>query len=65
MQAGRTEEEEEATQQEWTAVMARMMRQLKVKGRVDAQSSWCVSELLAADCKKACLRPEREGTMQQ
>ena len=40
-----------------------MTKKIKSKGRVDANHSSWVSELLAADCKKATLHPQWEDTM--
>ena len=40
-----------------------MTKKIKSKGRVDANHSSWVSELLAADCKKAWLHPQWEDTM--
>ena len=34
-------------------VMKDMTRKIRSKGRMDANNSWSVSELLAADCEKA------------
>ena len=36
----------------------------EAKGRMDANSIWWVSDLLAADCKTAWLHPKWEDTMQ-
>ena len=38
---------------------------IRSKGRMDANNSWCVSELLAADCEKALLHAGLEDTMQK
>ena len=43
-------------QQQRMRVMTAMTRKIKSKGRVDANNSSWVSELLAADCKKRRLR---------
>ena len=64
MQAGRMEEED-VKQHERMAVKASMMRKMKAKSRLDVQSSWLVSDLLAAVCKKKWLHPEGEDTVQQ
>ena len=42
--------------------MADVTRKVKAKGGIDANSCWWVSELLAADCKKAWLHPGWEDT---
>ena len=52
MQEGSTEEEE-MKQQQRMKVMRDMTKKTKSKGRMDANNSWWVSELLAADCEKA------------
>ena len=56
MQESQTEKEE-MRQQRRTKTMADMIRKTKAKGRTDANTSWLVSELLAADCKKAWPHP--------
>ena len=53
-------EEEGLQQQQRMAVLARMMRKRNAQGRMDAQNSKEVSELLAADGKKSAL-PRRRG----
>ena len=55
-----TEEEEMRQQQR----MKTMTRKFKAKGRMDANNSWWVSALLAADCENAWFHPEWEDTMQ-
>ena len=55
MQEGSTQEEE-MKQQQRMKVMKDTTRQIRAKGRMDANSSWWVSELLAADCEKAWLQ---------
>ena len=57
--------EEEMKQQQKMKTMTNMIRKIKAKGRVDANRSWWVSELLAADCKKAWLHPKWMETMQR
>ena len=42
-----------------------MLRKIRSKGIMEANSSWWVSELLAADCGKACLHEGLEDTMQK
>ena len=41
--------------------MKDMMRKINAKDRMNANSSWRVSELLAADCKKKNVAPPRMG----
>ena len=65
MQASKKKEEEEEMKQQKMKTMINMIRKLKAKGRKDAHNSLWVSELLAANCKKAWLHPEWEATMQQ
>ena len=66
--AGGTEEEE-VTQQENMAGMARMVRKIKKKKQKAKWTrktvSWWVSELSAADRKRAWLHPEWADTMQE
>ena len=64
MQEGSTEEEE-IKQQPSMKVMKDVTRKIRLKGRVDASSSWWVSELLAADCEKAWLHAGLEDIMQK
>ena len=45
--------------------MTDMTMKIKAKGRMDANNSWWVSELLAGDCKKTWLHPEWEDTVQR
>ena len=52
MQESQTEKED-MRQQQRMKVMKDMTRKIKSKGSMDANSSWSVSELLAADCRKA------------
>ena len=63
MQAGETEEEGLKQQQRMNS-MTDTTRKIKAKGRMDANNSWWVTDLLAADCTKAWLHPEWEDTMQ-
>ena len=59
-------EEEETRQQQRMKAMTDMTRKISVKNRMDANNSWWVSELLAADCEeKAWLHPEWDDTMQR
>ena len=37
----------------------------QIKGRMDAESRWWVTALLAADCEKAWIHPGWEDTMQK
>ena len=62
-EAGNTDEEERKQEQRMKTGTDRT-RKIKAKGRMDANNGWWVSELLAADCKKAWLNPESENTMQ-
>ena len=55
MKEGLTEEEE-MKQQQRIKVMKDKTRKIKANGRMDANSSRWVSELLAADCEKARLQ---------
>ena len=50
MQASQTEEE--MRQQQRTKTMTYMIRRIKARGRMDANTSWSVSELLFVDCNK-------------
>ena len=38
-------------------IMAGIMKKIMANGTMDAKKSWWVSELLAADCKEACIAP--------
>ena len=62
MQLGSTEKEEMKQQQRMKA-MRDMIRKIKAKGRLGAKNSWWVSELLAAECEKACLHSGLEDIM--
>ena len=62
MQESQTEEEEMGQQQR-VKVETDKTKRIKSKGRMDANNSWWVSELRAADCNKAWLRPGWEDTM--
>ena len=53
----------EMRQQQRMKVRTEITKNIKSKVRLDANNSWWVSELLAADCKTAWLHPEWEGTM--
>ena len=45
--------------------MKDMTKKIRSKGRMDANNSWWVSGLLAADCEKAWLHAGLEDTMQK
>ena len=45
--------------------MADKIRNITAKGRMDASSSWIVSYLQAADCRKAWHLPEWEDTVKR
>ena len=64
MHEGSTKEEEMKQQQRMKA-MKDMIRKTEAKGREDANGSWWVSELLAADCEKAWLHSGLEDSMQR
>ena len=64
MQEGQTEREE-MRQQQRMKVMKDMTRKIRAKGRMDANHSRWVSELLATDCEKAWLHSGWEDTMQR
>ena len=57
----RETEEEELKQQQRLKTMTDTIRKIKAKGRVDANNSWWVSEVLAADCTK-CGSTQNGGT---
>ena len=42
-----------------------MRKKIRSKGRMDAESRWWVSELLAADCEKAWIHTGWEDTLQE
>ena len=58
-------EEEEMKRQQRMKIMKDMTKKIRSKGRLEANSSWCVSELLAAECEKAWLHEGLEDTMQK
>ena len=58
-----TTEEEEMKRHQRVKVMKIMTKKIRTKGRMDADSSWWVGELLVADCEKARLRAGWEHTM--
>ena len=51
MQAGEAEEDG-IKQQQRMNIMTDTVRKIKAKGRMDANNSWCTSDLLCVDCKK-------------
>ena len=58
-------EEEKMKQQQRMKIMNDLTKKFRSKGRMDAESRWWVSELLAADCVKASIHPGWEDTMQK
>ena len=46
-------EEEVMKQQQRIKTITNMIRKIKAQGTMDANNSWWISELLAADCNKA------------
>ena len=46
-------------------IMKDLMKKIRSKGRMDAESRWWVCELLAADCGKAWMHPGWEDMMQK
>ena len=58
-------EEEEMKQQQRMKIVKELRKKIRSKGRMDAESRWCVSELWAADREKAWLHPGWEDTMQK
>ena len=60
-----SETEEGMKQQHRTKTMTDMISKNKATGRMDAINRWWVSELLAADWKKAWRPAEWEDTMQR
>ena len=57
--------EEEMKQQQRMTTMKDLIKKIRSKGRMDAESRWWVSELLAADCQKAWTHTTWEDTMQK
>ena len=45
-------------------IMKDMTKQIRSKGRMDADSRWWVAKVLAADCEKALFNAGWEDTMQ-
>ena len=50
-------EEEEMKQQQRMKIMKDLTKKIRSKGRMDAESRWWVTALLAADCEKAWIHP--------
>ena len=46
-------------------IMKDLIKKIRSRGRMDAESRWWVAELLAADCEKAWIHPGWEDTMQK
>ena len=44
-------------------IMKDLTKQIRSKGRMDAESRWWFTELLAAVCEKVWLHPGEEETM--
>ena len=59
MQESQTEKGE-MKQQQRMKVMRDMTRKIKSKDRIDANNSWCESELLVADCQKSVATQDRK-----
>ena len=45
-------------QQQRMKIMKDVTKKIKSEGRVDGETRWWVSELLAADCEMAWIHPE-------
>ena len=58
-------EEEEMKRQRRMKIMKDVTKKTRPNGRMDAENRWWAAELLAADCEKAWLHPEEDGTMQK
>ena len=58
-------EEEEMMQQQRMMIMKGLTKKMRSKGRMDTESRWRVSELLAADCEKAWIHTGWEDTLQK
>ena len=52
-------------QQQRMKIVKDLTKKIRSKGRMDAESRWWVTELLAADCEKAWIHPGWEDTMQK
>ena len=57
-------EVEEMKEQQRMKIMQELTRKIRSKGRMDAESRWWVTELLAANCEKAWVHTGW-GTMQK
>ena len=55
----------EMKQQRRMKIMRDLTRKIRSKGRMDAESRWWVTELLAADCEKAWIHAGWEDTVQK
>ena len=64
LQEGQTGKEE-MRQRQRMKVTKEMLRKIRANGRTDANNSWWVSDLCAADCEKAWLHAEWEDTVQK
>ena len=64
MQESRTGKDE-MKQQQRMKIMAEMIRNIKAEGRMDANSSWWVSDRSASVCGEAWLNQEWKETMQR
>ena len=51
-------------QQQRMKIMNNLTKKIRSKGRMDAESRWWVTELLAADSENAWIHPGWEDTMQ-
>ena len=58
-------EEDEMKQQQRMMIMKDLTRIIRSNGRMDAESGWWVTELLAADCEKVWTHAGWENTMQK
>ena len=58
-------EVEEMKQQQRMNILKDLTRKIRSKGRMDAESRWWVTGLLAADCEKAWIHTGEEDTMQK
>ena len=58
-------EEGEMKQQQRMKIVKDSRKKIRSKGRMDAESRWWVTELLAADCEKAWMHPGWKDTMQK
>ena len=56
-------EEEKVKRQQRMDILKDMTKKIRPKGRLDADSRWLVTELLAADCEKAWLNLVEEETI--